>query len=125
MNVALKERLIAVALMRSTVLYSELAEVAGLRADGPDFGYLIGEMLDAINWYEHQNDRPLLSAVAIAKERRMPGPGFFDNARTIGVYTGNDDTEFWIGELNHVHNYWGSQAPPQAGPLSRARRNRR
>lgn len=111
MNVELRERLITVAQMRLTVVYSDLAEVAGLRADSPDFPYLIGEVLDEINWFEHGKDRPLLSAVAIARGSGMPGPGFFDNARSIGVYTKHDDMEFWVNQLNRVHDCWGDRAP--------------
>lgn len=125
MNMDLRDRLIEVAVKESLVIYSEIAEVAGLHADDPGFRFQIGEILDQINWHEHRNERPLLSAVAVAKEDKRPGFGFFENARDIGVYARGDKAEFWSRELIRVYSYWRDHSPRQSTPRPRTNRYRR
>jgi hypothetical protein len=35
----------------------------------------------------------------------MPGPGFFELARSLG-YQFRDETEFWVEQLHRVYRVW-------------------
>ena len=103
-------------------IYEELRELAGARRTGSygDLAEIIGfhprsyrfhRILDAINLHEHQEGRPLLSALAVAIRYGVPGPGFFESARNLGRYDdgGGDATThatFWVGEVHRVWDYW-------------------
>lgn len=59
--------------------------------------------------YENKNNRPLLSAVVVRRADDMPGQGFFDLARTLNLYSGNDNETYFNDELKKVHDYWSNQ----------------
>lgn len=100
------QRLTEVARGKSVTNYSDAGQLVGLDM-GTEVGRIrIAQILDDINNYEVQNDRPMLSAVVIRKDINMPGSGFFECARGLDKYTGNNDLMFWINELTKVHNYW-------------------
>lgn len=73
-------------------------------------------ILDDICRDEHKAKRPLLSAVVIRKDANMPGQGFFDVARELGVFPKGSKAKeqermtFFIQELNRVHAQWGGSA---------------
>src|SRR4051794_12170147 len=102
----LYDRLRELAREGSTAYYGDIARLLGMDIGSPHVRAQIGKMLDAVNRAEHAAGRPLLSAVVIAKKPRMPGPGFFTGARTLGQYTGQDDRAYWVEELRRVHDYW-------------------
>jgi hypothetical protein len=37
-----------------------------------------------------------------------PGEGFYELARDLDVFHGDNKYIFWVSELNAVHNYWSS-----------------
>ena len=37
-----------------------------------------------------------------------PGKGFYEYAKELGVYIGNDDLGFWAREVKWLHEYWSS-----------------
>ena len=103
-------------------IYEELRELAGAKQTGfyGDLAKIIGlhprssrfhRTLDSINLHEHQEGRPLLSALAVARAYGVPGSGFFNSARDLGRYDddGGDATTqatFWVGEVHRVWDYW-------------------
>ena len=105
---AILERLTEVARRGEITSYAEIARLAHVDLDNPHFGAVIGRLLDEINRAEHAAGRPLVSAVVVSKERNMPGPGFFDCARTLGLYRDGDDLGYWVEELGRVHRHWAS-----------------
>lgn len=92
------EELITIARRGQTVDYSDMVSLA------QGYPHLF-RVLDRINSYEHRAGRPLLSAVVVGA-KGMPGHGFFDLARTLGLYIGDGDEEYWREELERVHNQW-------------------
>jgi hypothetical protein len=108
MNIAVRDELIVIASAGRTVFYSELAPLTTYEANSKYFGPLIGRELDEINRIEHEQGRPLLSAVVISKEHNLPGTGFFECAKELGHFPGRDQVTFWIHELRRVHSYWNS-----------------
>jgi hypothetical protein len=95
-DVAIRDELQRVASVGGMVYYSELALIANLNVDSEYFGAFIGQKLDEINRLEHEQGRPLLSAVVVTKEHNIPGVGFFTCARELGLHGGNDRDVFWI-----------------------------
>ena len=91
-------KLIAVARRGETVNYSDIVSLAD--------GYpQLFRILDRINRHEHQGGRPLLSAVVVGAEG-IPGRGFFELARELGLYVGDGKAEYWSEELERVHRWW-------------------
>ena len=98
MNQAIYERLKEVARAKEVINYSEIMPNRRV----------IGRILEEICRYEVQRGHPMLAAVVVRKDTRMPGKAFFDLAHRLDTYTGNDDRTFWKSELSRVHNYWQS-----------------
>ena len=93
----LRQRLIQVARRKATITYGEL---------DPDAPRSLGTRLDPISNVEAAEGRPLLTAVAVNKDLRMPGAGFFTMAKDVGRFDGNDQDAFWRRELQAVWDYW-------------------
>lgn len=90
--------LIAVARRGETVTYSDVVSLA------EGYPHLF-RILDRINRHEHQAGRPLLSAVVVGT-KGLPGRGFFDLARDLGLYAGGSEEEYWSEELERVRKRW-------------------
>ena len=97
--------LIEIASNRDTTFYSELRDKFEPGLNMLAFNNLYDPVFTQINNEEHGADRPLLSAVVINRSEEMPGAGFFENARRLGVHPGGDDRRFWEDELERVHNH--------------------
>jgi hypothetical protein len=108
MHQAIYAKLKEVARAKGVTNYTDIGQMANLDMDSPADRNKIAEILDEINYYEHQQGRPMLSAVVIRQDINMPGSGFFECARQLGKYRGNDDLVFWAHELIKVHSYWRS-----------------
>jgi len=105
---AIYEKLKAVAKAEDLISYGEIAPLAGLDMENPDDRNKLAEILGEISTHEHQQKRPLLSAVVILKGNNIPDQGFFTPAKKLGVYIGSDNLKFFILELRKVHEYWRS-----------------
>ncbi len=103
-NLIIYDKLGDVARSRGFISYSDLGELVGLHGRSRK----LSKLLDDINRYEHQNKRPMLSAVVISVVNNSPGRGFFNLARKLGVYQGNCDLEFFVNELHKVRDCWSS-----------------
>lgn len=107
---ALRNRLIEAARNGRLLRYGEIAPAMGLRMDDPNDRGDLGRMLDAINQYENDANRPLLSAVVVGAETGMPGAGFFPMARRLGYLVGDDERVFWARAVASVYDCWGAPA---------------
>jgi len=108
MHEAIYERLKEVAREGDIIFYEGAGEIAGLDMDNPDHRWkVLPEYLDEISTYEHQQRRPLLSAVVVRKDTICPGTGFFKMARAHGVCCPQEnELDFFALELKRVHEYW-------------------
>ena len=76
------EELKEVARSRQTLFYEDLSKLIDL----PPRSRKLYEILDSINLNEYQEGRPLLSALAVRRGFRIPGAGFFIQAKKLGRY---------------------------------------
>jgi hypothetical protein len=91
------------------ITYGELAPLANLDlaslADRTKLANILGE----ISTHEHEQNRPLLSAVVVLGGESVPGEGFFKLARDLGVHTGGNPDQnlaFFVREINRVYAEW-------------------
>ncbi len=103
--------LIRAAQKQKTVYYGDIAPTIGLPSIGTDMGKKMGQISDQINRWEHSQERPMLSAVLINTNDKMPGKGFFVLATDLGKFHGNIEDnsvkrEFWKEELQEVYGAW-------------------
>jgi hypothetical protein len=89
-----------------TTTYRDLAALAGLDLNRPADRDALAGTLRAISTAEHQQGRPLLSAVVVLGGRRLPGAGFFALARELRRHAGDDDAAFHRQELAQVYAAW-------------------
>ncbi len=86
--------------------YSDVGNLIGLDMD-TEYGRIrIAQILDDINIYENEKDRPMLSSVVILKNGDRPGLGYFKCARGLGKYQGGDDLTFFLEEVKKVYKIW-------------------
>ena len=103
---AIYQEILRVARGRDITFYADIAPLADLDMSLPNHRERIGSILGEISRAEHRSGRPMLSAVVILVEGNRPGQGFFRLAEELGLYTGGDEDQFWIQELNRVHDHW-------------------
>ena len=100
-----RRSMIAVAARGSVIYYSRLvAEITSINLEpqSPQLAHMLGE----ISTEEHEAGRGLLTVVVVHKSGdQMPGPGFFELARSLGHDT-DDRVGFWASELENVHREW-------------------
>ena len=108
-----RQAMIAVAARRRVIAYSELVariHSLDLEPQGERLAHLLGEISTA----EHEAGRGMLTVLVVHKQGdQMPGPGFFQLARSLGHDT-KDREGFWIGELEKVYGAWSAGPPPHA-----------
>lgn len=103
--------LIRAARHRGTVTYQELAHVVGLPISGNYMGKRIGDILGAVSWNEVQQNRPMLSALAV-NTSGVPGSGFIPWAERLGrLKAGDNETAFWENECKACYQKWQQQFP--------------
>ena len=86
--------------------YSEAAPLVGLDMTKPGHRRRMYIMLERISRHEHEEGRPLLSAVVIHLNRNTPGNGFFTLADELGLFRGRCRLTYFVNELRRVHDYW-------------------
>ena len=91
---AIRDELKDIASKRETIYYSELRDKFEPDLYMPGFNSMYNPVFNKINNEEHVAERPLFSAVVVNMRKGMPGPGFFENARQLQVYSGGDDYRF-------------------------------
>ena len=86
------------------ISYKELMEEMG----GPGRCY-IGEVLEEVCLREHQEGRPLLSAIVVHSNDRLPGDAFWKLSvvpANIRSGTGKVKKKFWEEECKKVWQQW-------------------
>jgi hypothetical protein len=105
------ETLKRVARNQSTTTYSDIAPLAGLDMESPADRNKMRAMLGVISTYEHENGRPMLTAVVVHRQDNIPGNGFFELAHHLGLLKrGQDKLAFFCGEVTHVYSHWRAQS---------------
>lgn len=101
--------LITAARYRGTVTYQEIAQMMGLAITGNNMGTQVGHILGEISEDEHDQSRPMLSAIAVGVSGE-PGPGFYTFARQLGQIGEDATTDqkktFWKGQKKLVYETW-------------------
>ena len=111
MNASIYEELKRVAERREVTSYSAIAPMVDLDMNRADDRRQIGVLLDEISTHEHEQERPMLSAVVTHKDGD-PGKGFYTLARELGVMARKTSPlAFWSQELRRVHDYWSTRTP--------------
>lgn len=112
----LTHRLRQVAHGEGTTYYGDLCAemnkvgVITLEPHGAPLAGLLGQ----INVMEHDQNRPLLSAVVLSKETGVPGVGFWNISEQMGIDVGGTDEErdrFWVKALGACYAYWKVRDP--------------
>jgi len=99
-------KLIRTAQKRRTISYKDVAEIIGLPIRGDHMAREAGQILGEISEWEHNEGRPLLSAVVIREDIGIPGEGFFKLARQLGKLQGQNEQDFWENELHDIYDTW-------------------
>jgi len=87
--------------------YQPIADMVGLDMNSPADRDRISEMLGDISRFEHEHGRPLLSAIVVLHDSRIPGAGFFTLAKELGLQKpGEEDYLFHARELKKVYDQW-------------------
>mgnify|MGYP001577837557 CR=1 FL=1 len=103
------EELKRIAGRQETTTYSAIAPLANLDMDNPAHREEMRQLLGKISTYEHQQGRPMLTAIVVRKEDNIPGHGFFELAQHLGLMRpGADLVAFFCNEVARVHATWKS-----------------
>ena len=106
------EQLKEVARNGALITYVEIAPLAKLNMESPGDRNRIGEILGEISTFEHENRRPMLSVLVVHADDGMPGDGFFNLARELGLLHGSNDEKelaFFAQQVARVHEYWSGR----------------
>ena len=99
------DKLQSVARAHKLTNYTEMGVLVGLGPHDPR----LWAMLDEINQFEHEHNRPMISALVIVQGENRPGSGFWVCASGLGKFImGDDEDRFWSEELEKVWNWWAS-----------------
>ena len=86
------------------ITYSQLVGlIASVRLEAHDFR--LAHLLGQISTAEHEEGRPLITALVVHKHDLQPGKGFFDLARSLG-FSFNDEVEFWSSHIKTLQATW-------------------
>lgn len=115
-----RDALIEAARDRRLLTYPDVAAIMGLPGAGYDMGRKVGAMADAINRFERDAGRPMLSALIVQTQSRRPGEGFYACAIQFGRATGfADDASkraFWESERDKGYAEWQPSVARQSLP---------
>lgn len=104
---AIRDRLIQAAKRGEIVYYADLANAAGREVKGPHWAVHIGKILGPISEKEAAEGRPLLSAIVVSRDTKMPGEGFYSLGLQHGlVEPGEDEEAFAHRQMRRVYEYW-------------------
>ncbi len=109
----LRQQLQKIAAQRVPITYRELANALGLTP--PHTIHQVTEALEHLMAEDAAAGRPFIAAIAISKARGgLPAPGFFDCARRLGRFAGDEaGPEAWAfhaGEFNTAVSFWAATA---------------
>lgn len=102
---AVRNELMRAASMRELLTYQQVAVHVGLSMGNRHQASVLAKLLCDIARDEHEQGRPLLSAIVVAKQTRQPGRGFFAFARKLDKHF-DDDTQYFHEEVEAVWAHW-------------------
>lgn len=109
-NEKLYKRLKEAAHLYKPVTYKEIIPLAGLdHLQGDVLSGALGRVLWEIVYFDHQQGRPMLSAMTLSTQSNSPGEGFFRAARDLGRFDGHSNKEkeeFLFAEMKACRDYW-------------------
>ena len=103
--------LLRAARCRGTLTYQDIAHLIGLPLRGSYMGSEIGHLVGEISEDEHNNGRPMLSALVVSVKGR-PGSGFFELAKLLGELDDDSDQgkeAFWLKTREALYEEWGQK----------------
>lgn len=106
----IRDLLVARAKRRELVYYADLAELLGREMRGRNWAAPIYHALDRINDDEDKAGRPMLSAIVVAKDTKLPGPGFFALGQRLGTTRPGEDEEGFAKRARaEVYAFWAAE----------------
>ncbi len=105
-NRILYDKLKGIAKQRKRTHYEDVAPLVNLNLDTIKERNELADILGKISTYEHEEGRPMLSAVVLRKDTDMPGSGFFELARELGLLTSQNEKKFFYDEIKKVWDCW-------------------
>jgi len=107
--------LVQAARFQGLATYQQIASVAGLPPSGNYMQREVGQLLGEISEDEHDNGRPMLSALAV-DTKGHPGPGFYSLASGLGArHAGEDKEAFWSRQRRALYEAWKAHRAKKAG----------
>jgi len=111
----LRAHLQKIAERRVPTTYQDLATALALTP--PNTIHQVTEALEHLMVEDAATDRPFIAAIAIGKARGgLPAPGFFDRARRLGRFAGDEAGlaawAFHAREFNAAVAFWSPTATP-------------
>jgi hypothetical protein len=108
-DAAIRDRLILAARRREHVYYSDLAQATGREMKGPHWAVHLGKILGRISSDETEAGRPMLSAIVVSRETKLPGEGFFKLGVELHRVDENEDEEaFARRQMERVYDYFAN-----------------
>ena len=87
--------------------YGVIAPLADLDMGSEHGRAELGRLLGEISTYEHEQERPLLSAIVVHQNDGRPGQGFYSLAHDLSLLLADRDRDtYWQEEVKRVHGYW-------------------
>ena len=108
MNQPLRTLLIDKAKKGKTVSYEEAAQQIKLDMGLPHHRDEMSKRLGELSTYEHEQARPLLSALVVHKNSHEQGKGFFELAEWLGFGKAQKLVQdlFGVTEIDKCHKFW-------------------
>ncbi len=111
MNYRVREYLIDLASKGKIIYYQQLSDACNLGLDMQASEWdraEIGRILGEVSTYEHENGRPLISAIVLSKGSLYEGDGFFKLAEELGFGSWKTlrDSGFDMQQINACFDYW-------------------
>jgi hypothetical protein len=114
---ALYEELKRVAGEGKTIIYRKAGQLVGLDIESKRDRDQLMAILEEVNRLEHEAGRPLLAAVVVAYIQQVPGAGFFNSAKELGVFRGRtlaQQRAFWAAERTRLRDFWSKSTGSEA-----------
>jgi hypothetical protein len=96
------------------ITYTELARHFDMLINSEADVGLWSDRLGDVSRAEHARGNPLLSVIIINDEKNRPGGGFYDLARSKGLFQGHNEFDklaFYSQELKRVYLHWHGKMP--------------
>jgi hypothetical protein len=89
-----------------SVLASRIGLISSVDAFEIDLQTQLAHLIGIVSHFEKENGRPMLSAIVVNKESKMPGGGFFGWAKQLELQKKESNREFWINQIKELRKCW-------------------